>query len=130
MPIKNRIAELADEIALWRHDLHRHPELDYDVHRTAGIVAEKLKEFGCDEIITGIGKTGVVGIITGRVSGDRVIGLRADMDALPIHETSGKPHASLTPEKCMLVVMMVIRPCYWALRNIWPRQEILPAKSR
>lgn len=69
------------------------------MHRTAGIVAEKLKEFGCDEIITGIGKTGVVGIITGRVSGDRVIGLRADMDALPIHETSGKPHASLTPGK-------------------------------
>lgn len=99
MPIKNRIAELADEVAVWRHDFHRHPELDYDVHRTASIVAEKLKEVGCDEVITGIGKTGVVGIITGRVQGDRVIGLRADMDALPIHEATGKPHASTVPGK-------------------------------
>ena len=99
MPIKNRIAELADEIAIWRHDFHRHPELDYDVHRTASIVAEKLKEFGCDQVITGIGRTGVVGIIAGRVQGDRVIGLRADMDALPIHETTGKPHASTVPGK-------------------------------
>ncbi|MEN9755670.1 MAG: hypothetical protein RLZ07_2052, partial [Pseudomonadota bacterium] len=99
MPIKNRIAELADEIAAWRHDFHRHPELDYDVHRTASIVAEKLKEFGCDDVITGIGRTGVVGIIAGRVQGDRVIGLRAYLDALPIHETTGKPHASTVPGK-------------------------------
>ena len=99
MPIKNRIAELADEIAAWRHDFHRHPELDYDVHRTAGIVAEKLKEFGCDEVITGIGRTGVVAVISGHQPGDQMIGLRADMDALPIHETSGKPHASQTPGK-------------------------------
>ena len=94
MPIINRIAEFSDEIKAWRHDLHRHPELMYDVHRTAGFVADKLKAFGCDEIITGIGRTGVVGVIKGKQAGDRVIGLRADMDALPIHEETGAPHAS------------------------------------
>jgi hippurate hydrolase len=67
----------------------------YDVHRTAGIVAEKLKAFGCDEVATGIGKTGVVGVIRGkRDSAGKVIGLRADMDALPIEETTGLPYAS------------------------------------
>lgn len=94
MPIINRIAEFSDEIKAWRHDLHRHPELMYDVHRTAGFVAEKLKSFGCDEIVTGLGRTGVVGVIKGKRAGDRVIGLRADMDALPIHEETGAPHAS------------------------------------
>ena len=98
MPIVNRIAALTDEIAAWRHDFHEHPELLYEVHRTAGIVAERLKEFGCDEVVTGIGRTGVVGIIRGRkTSSDRVIGLRADMDALPIDEVSDVPYASKTP---------------------------------
>jgi len=94
MPVINRIAEFSDEIKSWRHDLHRHPELMYDVHRTASFVADKLKSFGCDEIVTGLGRTGVVGVIKGKKAGDRVIGLRADMDALPIHEESGAPHAS------------------------------------
>src|SRR5277367_6901182 len=94
MPIVNRIAALTDEIAAWRHDFHEHPELLYEVHRTAGIVAERLKEFGCDEVVTGIGRTGVVGVIKGRGDGNRAIGLRADMDALPIHEATAKPHAS------------------------------------
>jgi hippurate hydrolase len=99
MPIINRVAALSDEIAAWRQDFHTHPELDYDVHRTAGIVAEKLKEFGCDEVVTGIGKTGVVGVIKGRLPGDKVIAMRADMDALPIQEETGKPYASQTPGK-------------------------------
>jgi metal-dependent amidase/aminoacylase/carboxypeptidase family protein len=60
MPIVNRIADLHGEIAAWRHDLHAHPELLYDVHRTAASVAEKLKAFGCDEVVTGLGRTGVV----------------------------------------------------------------------
>ncbi|MCP8938840.1 M20 family metallopeptidase [Alsobacter sp. SYSU M60028] len=94
MAVINRIAAFADEIADWRRDLHAHPELDYDVHRTAGVVAEKLKAFGCDEVVTGIGRTGVVGVIKGSLPGDRVIGLRADMDALPIQEITGKPYAS------------------------------------
>jgi hippurate hydrolase len=99
MPILNRIAELAPEISVWRQDFHTHPELQYDVHRTAGVVAEKLKEFGCDEVVTGIGRTGVVGVIKGRLPGNRVIGLRSDMDALPILEKTGKAYASQTNGK-------------------------------
>jgi amidohydrolase len=100
MPIVNRIAGMKDEIAAWRQDIHENPELLYDVHRTAAVVAEKLRSFGCDEVVPGIGRTGVVGVIKGRTSATgRVIGLRADMDALPIHETTGLPYASKTPGK-------------------------------
>jgi len=100
MPIVNRFADLEADIAAWRRDLHRHPELLYDVNRTAASVAEKLRGFGLDEVVTGIGRTGVVGVIRGRNSGSgKVIGLRADMDALPITETTGKPYASETPGK-------------------------------
>ena len=95
MPIINRVADLTDEITLWRRDLHENPELQYDVHRTAGIVAEKLKTFGCDEVVPGIGRTGVVGVIYGRKrQSGRVLGLRADMDALPLDEITGLPYAS------------------------------------
>src|SRR5207237_7095115 len=98
MPIVNRVAALSDEMSAWRHDFHEHPELLYEVHRTAGIVADRLREFGCDEVVTGIGRTGVVGVIRGRKTGSgRIIGLRADMDALPIEEASGVPYASKTP---------------------------------
>ncbi len=100
MPIINRVADLADEITAWRRDFHENPELLFDVHRTAGIVAEKLKGFGCDEVVTGLGRTGVVGIIKGRSNAsDRVIGLRADMDALPIEEATNLPYASKVPGK-------------------------------
>jgi hippurate hydrolase len=100
MPVRNRIAELQPEIAAWRRDFHAHPELLFDTHRTAGIVAAKLREFGCDEVVEGIGRTGVVGVIRGQSdSRGRVVGLRADMDALPIHEATGKPHASTVPGK-------------------------------
>ena len=95
MPIVNRLAEFHDDIVAWRRDLHRHPEILYEVHRTAASVAEKLRAFGVDEVATGIGRTGVVGVIRGRKSASgRVIGLRADMDALPLRETTGKPWAS------------------------------------
>ena len=100
MPIINRFAELHDEIAGWRRDYHRNPELLYDVHRTAADVAAKLRAFGCDEVVEGIGRTGVVGVLKGDGEGSgRVIGLRADMDALPIHEESGKPWVSTVPGK-------------------------------
>ena len=100
MPIVNRVADLQSEIAEWRHDLHAHPELMFDVNRTAGMVAEKLREFGCDEVVTGIGRTGVVGVIRGRKSAsDKAIGLRADMDALPIKEETGLPYKSTVPGK-------------------------------
>lgn len=95
MPVIERIAAFADEVAAWRHDLHAHPELQYDVHRTAAFVAEKLRAFGCDEVVTGIGRTGVVGVIRGRSHGsNRAIGLRADMDALPIQEIRDLPYRS------------------------------------
>ena len=95
MPIINRIAEYHEDIAAWRRDLHSHPEILYEVQRTAATVADKLRGFGLDEVVSGIGQTGVVGVIRGRVNGSgRVVGLRADMDALPIHETTGKPYAS------------------------------------
>jgi amidohydrolase len=100
MPVINRVAEFQREIAEWRQDFHRNPELQYDVERTAGRVAELLKSFGVDEVVTGIGRTGVVGVITGRNGGaGRVIGLRADMDALPITEQTGKSYASTTAGK-------------------------------
>ena len=101
MPIVNRIADLHGEITAWRHDIHAHPELLYDVHRTAASVAEKLKSFGCDEVVTGIGRTGVVGVIRGSKPdyGGRVIGLRADMDALPIEEATDLPYRSTVPGK-------------------------------
>ena len=97
MPIKNRLAEMQPEIAAWRRDFHENPELMYDTNRTSGIVAAKLREFGCDEVVEGIGRTGVVGLIKGKT--DRrghVVGLRADMDALPIFEATGLAYASKT----------------------------------
>jgi amidohydrolase len=97
MPIVNRVADLHDEIKEWRRDLHAHPELQYDVHRTAGSVAEKLKSFGCDEVVPGVGRTGVVGVIRGRKPGKKVIGMRADMDALPLEEQTGLPYTSTVP---------------------------------
>ncbi len=98
MPVKNRFAELQNEITEWRRDLHENPEILFETHRTSAVVAEKLKEFGCDEVVTGIGRTGVVGVIKGKSdSNGKVIGLRADMDALPIHEATGLDYASKTP---------------------------------
>ena len=103
MPIVNRVADLQPDIQAWRRNIHENPELLYDVHRTASFVADRLREFGCDEVVTGLGKTGVVGVIKGKkgaAKGDvKVIGLRADMDALPIHEETNLPYASKTPGK-------------------------------
>ena len=100
MPIVNRLADLADEITAWRHDFHENPELLYDTFRTGAKVAELLESFGLDEVTTGIGKTGVVGVIKGRNGGaGKTIALRADMDALPVEEITGKPYASKIPGK-------------------------------
>jgi len=99
MPIVNRIADLHAEITAWRRDMHAHPELQYDVHRTAASVVDKLKSFGCDDVVAGIGRTGVVGVIRGRKGGGKVVGLRADMDALPLEEETGLPYKSTVPGK-------------------------------
>jgi len=99
MPIVNRVADLHAEITTWRRDIHANPELLYDVHRTAASVADKLKTFGCDEVVAGIGRTGVVGVIRGRKAGGKVVGLRADMDALPIEEATNLAYKSTVPGK-------------------------------
>jgi amidohydrolase len=97
MPILNSVAEMQDEVAGWRRHLHSNPELNFDVFKTADFVTGKLKEFGVDEVATKIGRTGVVGIIRGRLGAGPTVGLRADMDALPITEATGRPYASATP---------------------------------
>ncbi len=99
MPILNRAAEMQDEITGWRRHIHRTPELGFDLYQTADFVAARLKEFGCDEVVTGIARTGVVGIIKGTLGAGPTVGLRADMDALPIKETTGKPYASTVAGK-------------------------------
>ncbi len=99
MPVLNRIADQSGEVAEWRRYLHERPELLYEVHETAKTVTEKLKSFGCDEVVPGIGRTGVVGVIKGNKPGNKVIGMRADMDALPLDEITGLPYASKVPGK-------------------------------
>ena len=100
MAIENWVAKHLDDLTEFRRDLHRNPELLYDVHRTAGEVARLLREAGVDEVHEGIGKTGVVGVIRGQSNASgRTIGLRADMDALPILEDTGAEWASTVPGK-------------------------------
>ena len=98
MPVLNRIASYAEEMKGWRRYLHQHPELAFDCHETAGWIVQRLREIGVDEIHEGIAKTGIVALIKGQGEGP-VIGLRADMDALPIEEMTGAPHASLVKGK-------------------------------
>ena len=96
MPVLNRIAAFAPEMAEWRRWLHRHPELEFDLPQTAAFVAERLRSFGVDELHEGIATSGLVALIRGNAPGP-VIGLRSDMDALPITELTGKDYASETP---------------------------------
>ena len=97
-PIANSIAATADELTAWRRDFHQHPELGYHEQRTAATVAERLNGFGLDEVATGIGGTGVLGVLHGATgAGGESIMLRADMDALPIDEATGLDHASRSP---------------------------------
>lgn len=98
MPVLNRIAGYAEEMKAWRRHLHAHPELEFDLHETSAFVADRLAEFGVDEIHRGIARTGIVAVINGRAKGP-TIGLRADMDALPITEASGVAYASENPGK-------------------------------
>lgn len=98
MPVLNRIAAYAEEMKGWRRHLHQHPELEFDCHETAAFIAERLTEFGVDEIYPCIARSGIVAIINGQGDGP-TIGLRADMDALPIVETTGVDHQSSVPGK-------------------------------
>jgi amidohydrolase len=100
MPIRSAINDLVPEVRTWRRELHQNPEIMYDVEETAKFVADRLRAFGCDEVKTAIGRTGVVGVIHGaRGSSSRSIGLRADMDALPIAEETNLPYRSKVPGK-------------------------------
>lgn len=95
MAVNNRISDFHKEITKWRQTIHQHPGLLYDVEETAALVVEKLREFGVDEIVEGVGRTGVVAVIKGRKSGSgKVIGMRADMDALPILEKNDSAYKS------------------------------------
>jgi hippurate hydrolase len=98
--LNNSIAAMLRELTEWRRNFHRHPELTYDLPRTAGLVADRLRAFGFDEVIEGVGKTGVLGVLHGargaaETSARRVL-LRAEMDALPIREAGDVEHASTT----------------------------------
>ncbi|WP_151717478.1 M20 aminoacylase family protein [Gemmobacter serpentinus] len=99
MPVLNRIADFAEEMKGWRQHLHQYPELAFDCHQTAAFIVERLKEIGVDEIHPGIAKTGIVAIINGQDGDGPTIGLRADMDALPITELTGAAYASRHPGK-------------------------------
>lgn len=90
----DKINDISADAIQWRRHLHQNPELLFDVHQTADFVADKLRHFGCDQVVTGVGQTGVIGLIKGQLGDGPVIGLRAEMDALPILEASGRPWAS------------------------------------
>jgi amidohydrolase len=98
MPVLNRIAAYAEDMKRWRRHLHMHPELAFDCHKTAAYIVDRLREIGVDEIHEGIAQTGIVALIKGQGPGP-VIGLRADMDALPIDEVTGAEYASTVPGK-------------------------------
>jgi amidohydrolase len=98
MPIINRIAEFQEEMSVWRRHIHAHPETAYEEHQTAAFVAGKLESFGID-IHQGLARTGVVGTLKGAHGDGPSIGLRADMDALDIHETADRDYASTIPGK-------------------------------
>src|SRR3954466_12325046 len=98
MTVLDRISGFADDLVAWRHDFHAHPEIGFEEERTAAIVAEKLASWGV-AVRRGVGRTGVVGVLEGKGGNYRRIGLRADMDALPIEEATGLPYASTAPGK-------------------------------
>ena len=98
MPVLNRIASYAEDMKSWRRHLHQYPELAFDCHETAAWIVARLREIGVDEIHEGIARTGIVALIRGQKEGP-VIGLRADIDALPIEELTGVPYASKVPGK-------------------------------
>lgn len=106
-----------EELADWRHDFHMHPELGLEETRTAGIVAQKLRSWGI-EVTEHVGVTGVVGVINGDLGPGRSIGLRCDMDALPITECSSQSWKSTVKGKMHAAVMTAIRRAFGAARYL------------
>ena len=128
MQISKEIENIIPEIRGWRHTLHAHPELGYEEKWTSDFVADKLQSFGI-EVHRGLGGTGVVGILKGLDAnsgggGNKAIGLRADMDALPMTEENDFPYKSSSMAVCMHVGMMGIQLCYWEQPN-YLHQEII-----
>jgi hypothetical protein len=113
MPVLNRIADYTADMTAWRRHLHQHPELAFDCHGTAAFIVDRLREFGVDEIHEGIATSGIVAIINGQGAGP-TIGLRADMDALPIDEITGADHSSTVAGK---------------MPDAWPCCSSLPKKT-
>lgn len=130
MPVENWTSNELDDLIAFRRDLHENPELLYDVNRTAEKVADALRAAGLDEVVTGIGRTGVVGVIRGQTNkSGRAVALRADMDALPIFEETGAEWSSKVPGKCTPAAMMVTPPCFWAQHANWLKAAPLMAPS-
>lgn len=122
----DRIQGYCPELVEIRHDLHAHPEIGFEEVRTSGIVAEKLSSWGI-EVHRNIGRTGVVGRLSGRHPGNRSVGLRADMDALPMPEETGLPYASIFPDRFHGCGHDAQRRSFWARRAIWRKRATLPA---
>lgn len=129
MAIINRITGFADDMTAWRRHLHQRPELGFDCYETAAFVVERLREFGISEIETGIARTGVVAVIEGQGPGP-TIGLRADMDALPIEETTGVSYASQTPGAMHACGHDGHTTMLLGAARYWPRRAISKAASR
>ena len=126
MPIVNRIAEFEPELIEWRHHLHSFPELGFEEYKTSDFVAEKLSQMGL-EVNRGLAGTGVVATLTAGSGNGPKIGLRADMDALPIMERSKLDHASKNPGVMHACGHDVIQRCCWVRPNISLRPKILTA---
>ena len=127
MPVHNRIASFHDEMVAWRRQIHSHPETAFEEHRTAAAVAEKLRSFGI-AVDEGLARTGVVGRLEGLGGAGPTIGLRADMDALHIHEQNDVAHRSRVEARCMPAAMTATRRCCSAPRSTWRRRRISPAR--
>jgi metal-dependent amidase/aminoacylase/carboxypeptidase family protein len=123
------IDSFAEELTAIRRDLHAHPEIGFEEHRTSGIVAEKLASWGI-EVHRGLGGTGVVGLLKGKGNGTKRIGLRADMDALPMEEKTNLSWRSTIPAAFMAAVTTAIPPSFSAPRAILRRPAILMVPSR
>jgi len=129
MAVVNRIAAFAEDMKTWRHWMHRNPEIGFDLPKTAAFVAARLREFGVDELHEGIAQSGMVAIINGQGAG-ATIGLRADMDALPIHEATGAPMPAKRPARCTPAAMTGTPRCCWGRRDTWRKRAISGAVSR
>ena len=124
------IAAAEDELRAVFQSLHAHPEIGFEEHKTSQIVAEQLRKFGVDEVHTGIGNTGVVGLVHGKGRGNRRIGLRADMDLCQSKKPLGWPINRPKLVRCMPAATTDTRPCCWGRPSIWHKPGISMGRLR